>query len=124
MVARSVTDAVDVAAITQSVMTRLCYALRGRMSRLYLRIELAPLENALKSLMLEELVDMDAQLSTHRALLQGPPQRPSEAISVCQVVEPLLQEPRFQAKVHSDIAAEHVLHVWPEILLGALHPLR
>lgn len=107
----------------ERVIRSLCHALRGRMSRLHLRIELAPLEETLKSLMLAEVLQMDALLHAHRALLQASPQDVAGWISIQQAVAPLQQDPLLESRIQYHTSLAQQVRAWPEVLAGALRPL-
>jgi signal transduction histidine kinase len=107
----------------EALIRSLSHAVRGRLSRLHLRVELAELSDAQKAPMLQELNAIDLLLAEHRALVQSAPARPRERVQLASLFAANLSD----AGVAAAVALDESLHAecwgWPEVLLGALRPL-
>lgn len=103
------------------VLRSLCHTVRGQLSRLHLRLELADLDPAIVAAMTADLRAIDEQLSNHRDLLQTPPQRAAAAV----ILWPLLSRMDAVQEAGMHLALDTSLQVWgwPEVVRLVLRPL-
>lgn len=107
----------------EAVLKSLCHAVRGRLSRLHLRVELAVLSAEQKGAMLQELNAIDSLLAEHRALVQSQVLRPPERVPLAQLFGQWLNSAGLSEQVLCDASLHTEIWAWPEVLLGAVRPL-
>lgn len=99
------------------------HALRGRLSRLHVKIEMAALPEALETSLLQEIQCMDVLLTGCRQLLLSAPPQAAQVFDIVAALQPLLKDPALAGVVQADAVSSHSLQGWPDLLVACMRPL-
>lgn len=114
-------DDIEFKADVESAVRSLCHDVRGLLSRLHLRIELAALADGDKQAALNEVQEIDTMLGMHRDLVRTRPTRARSTVLVAELVR--LTLPADHHDIELDASLNEAVQVWPEVLQGIIRAL-